>query len=159
MARTAFTIRPRSSLRCSIRVMVPSSGIGSSTALRPRLSEKATAAPSAAQRPAVEVTTGHSGLLLVARRAGGVARLRAVGRLAGRQRLRLLLGSSGVVGAGLLVILGEALGLGLEDAQRPSAAPSELRQLPGAEQQHEHEEHQDDLGGSDISHGALLLTM
>ena len=55
-----------------------------------------------------------------------------------------------------LVVVDQTLGLRLEDAQRPAGPARQLRELLGPEQQHDHEDDQDDLGGAEAAHVCLL---
>src|SRR4051812_15750733 len=45
----------------------------------------------------------------------------------------------------VVIAVGQALGLGLEDAQRPTAAAGQLGQLGGAEEQHDHDQDEHEL--------------
>src|SRR5438128_73171 len=89
------------------------------------------------------------------RRAG--SEFAAVQTLALRVELRLLrvelgllvdqLGSALCLGLLLgVVVVDQALGLGLEDAQGAAAAPCQIRQLGRAEEQHDDGQDQDELG-------------
>src|SRR5689334_17205911 len=71
-------------------------------------------------------------------RAGG-ARARGAVVLVDRPLL-------GGLGAVVVLVVEEALGLGLEGPQRATAAPGQLRQLGGAEEEHQHEGDDDQLG-------------
>src|SRR5690348_692852 len=49
----------------------------------------------------------------------------------------------------VVVVVHEALGLGLEDPQRPATATRELGQLGSTEEQHEHGQDESDLAGAE----------
>src|SRR3954462_7175665 len=57
------------------------------------------------------------------------------------------------VGSGLLVVVHQALGLGLEDPQGPAAAAGQLGELGGAEEQDEDGQDDQELGGAESSDG------
>src|SRR4051812_43186016 len=86
--------------------------------------------------------------------AGLLARLAGRGRLVGTRLidalavdLTLLRSLLAVV---LVVVVHEALGLGLEDPQRAAAPPGQLGQLLGTEEQHENQQDEDDLRSADV---------
>ena len=60
---------------------------------------------------------------------------------------------SGVGLVAVLVVVHQALGLGLEDAQRPTAAAGQLGELGGAEEQDDDGQDDEQLGGAESSDG------
>ena len=90
-----------------------------------------------------------TGLVAAASTLGGLARLEGV-TLGGLARLdrrwQVVLRSSRLV-----VVVHQALGLGLEDAQGTAAAASQLGQLGGTEEQHDDRQDDEQLGRAEVA--------
>src|SRR3954453_23558276 len=142
---TTRSRRARSSRRWSARAIRPSAPMGWRGLARksPRTPAKDMSAQWCRERD-------RSALAVGARLLGrGLQPVRGLGA-ALRVELPLCLGLLRVPDL-VVVIVHEALRLGLEDPQGAATAASQLGELFGAEEQHDHQDDQDDLGGSEVS--------